>query len=570
MMKTIGSEVKRMISFDKKGFTVIVLLGLMTSLLAVGYTVSMSTMIDALAAGEYVRGIWLFALFAGIVFGRDMLNGVYNFQFSCHQMVVEGEMRKAVMNAVQKIPPVKWENPSVLDQVNKAENGIETTVYYILGGVEIMCSNTAIYLVMLGIYLCRIHPLLIVVIAAAVIPNLHSYLVKIRIGKEAEDKNAPLRRRMDHAEDAVCKGEYFKETRHLGATGYFMDMFQKTALELKQIRYEKAGKECRTNLLVNASYFLGFTAILGVVCLLAAKGQITVGNIVAVLATVQVLMGYVTEIFSDKLAAIAEAYPGLQNIHQVLDTESVENPPQKTAIQTLTLSDVSFAYPGSDQMALDGISLTLHAGETVCVVGENGSGKTTLSKILLGLYPPTRGSLWLNGEQLAKEDIASLREASSAVFQQFNKYALTLKDNVSFGSGEGKKDVLRELTEHVPEGEDTLLSREFGGVDLSQGQWQRVAIARGLSKEGSLIVFDEPTSAIDPILERELLEQMLFENVHAIKVMITHRIGIATQADRILVMENGKIVQDGNHQELMKQEGPYARLFRTQGSWYQE
>ena len=161
-----------------------------------------------------------------------------------------------------------------------------------------------------------------------------------------------------------------------------------------------------------------------------------------------------------------------------------------------------------------------------------------------------------------------LRKNSSAVFQDFSKYALTLKENISFGSAECDSKFIKPLSKTLSERENTMLSRAFGGEDLSHGQWQKVAIARGISRLSSLIIFDEPTAAIDPALEREFLETMLNEKTHSIKIIITHRIGIATQADRVLVFHCGKLVEDGPHQELVAQGGIYANLFATQGSWY--
>ncbi len=231
-------------------------------------------------------------------------------------------------------------------------------------------------------------------------------------------------------------------------------------------------------------------------------------------------------------------------------------------------------------MALRDVSLELRAGEVVALVGENGSGKTTLAKLLCGLYRPTEGSIRWNGRLLGDLDRDALRRQVGVIFQDFLQYQLTAGANIAMGRHEAFEDhaaivAAAELAgahhfvSALPAGYDTLLSRAFlGGVELSIGEWQRVAVARAFFSDSSLLVLDEPTAALDPRGEHEL-----FESVRALAkgrtvVLISHRFSTVKSADRIYVIDDGRIAASGTHDELMAAQGLYAELFSLQASAY--
>ena len=227
---------------------------------------------------------------------------------------------------------------------------------------------------------------------------------------------------------------------------------------------------------------------------------------------------------------------------------------------------MSFIYPGTDAAAVDGVSVDLAPGTTVALVGANGAGKTTLAKLLLGLFVPTSGDVirgTVNTRDATRQDI---RERTSAVFQNFQRYRMTLRENVVLADvarAEDEQAVLRALARggvpaelwHGREGLDLRLSREFGTRDLSLGQWQRVAIARGLFREHDVILLDEPTASIDPLEEQAVYERFMEIAAGRTAILVTHRLGSARLADRILVMRDGRIVEDGTHERLLERRG---------------
>lgn len=244
--------------------------------------------------------------------------------------------------------------------------------------------------------------------------------------------------------------------------------------------------------------------------------------------------------------------------------------------------DVSFRYPDTDKFVLNGISFKINPGEKISIVGENGEGKTTLIKLLLGLYRPDEGEILISGKNLEYYSVEARIRMFGTIFQDFNRYALSVKENISVGLGEKgndesarnaaiKKAKVDEFLNRLPKGEETILTRNFtGGVDLSGGEWQRIAIARALIGDKPILILDEPTSQLDPMAESKLYSEFMEMSKDKTAVFITHRLGSTMITDRILVISQGRIVEEGTHQELIKKDGIYANMFNSQKQWYKE
>jgi ATP-binding cassette, subfamily B, bacterial len=254
--------------------------------------------------------------------------------------------------------------------------------------------------------------------------------------------------------------------------------------------------------------------------------------------------------------------------------------PAPESFDTLSVEDVSFTYPESDRPAVDRVTLEIRKGEVVAFVGENGSGKTTLAKLLAGLYRPERGRIRWDDVNLAEVDADELRRSVAVIFQDFERYLLPARENVGLGRKERIEDLAavieaatradaHEFLDSLPEGYETMLGREFsGGYDLSIGQWQRVALARAFFRDAPFVILDEPTASLDARAESNLFARMR-ELLHGRSVvLISHRFSSVRSADRIYVMHDGRVVEQGSHDELMALDGLYAELFTLQARAY--
>lgn len=259
--------------------------------------------------------------------------------------------------------------------------------------------------------------------------------------------------------------------------------------------------------------------------------------------------------------------------------------PPSAPAEAVRFEGVRFAYPGAERDALGELDLTIPAGRSLAVVGENGAGKTSLVKVLCGLYAPDAGRITVDGADLAELDPVEWRSRVAVLFQDFARYQLPAADNVGFGAPglAGDRERLRDaadragalaLVEELPRGWDTVLSREYaGGVDLSGGQWQRIALARALfavQAGARVLVLDEPTAALDVRAEAELYERFLELTEGLTTILISHRFSTVRRADRIVVLADGAVVEDGTHDSLLAAGGRYAEMFTLQAARFQE
>lgn len=240
----------------------------------------------------------------------------------------------------------------------------------------------------------------------------------------------------------------------------------------------------------------------------------------------------------------------------------------------ISLRGVSYRYPGSDKEAISDITVTIPAGETVALVGANGAGKTTLTNLITGLRTPTAGTIAIDGVDLSRMPLPEMRSRCTAVFQQPLRYPTSLLNNVTLQETTAVTETVREaitlagLSGLAIEPE-TIIGPEFGGNDLSGGQWQKVAIARALARStAGLVVFDEPTSALDPIAELALFEKFSVLAKRRTTILVSHRLGPTRLADRVIVLDAGRIVEQGSPTELLARGGAFARMYEAQAGWY--
>ena len=577
---------------------------------------------------EVVAGLAL--LTSAHVF-RQLLHGVHHVIMITYWRRAEGALALDMHKKLGKLSPVCFEDARALDSINKAAQGKDHAVWF-TGSTFTIFSFHLPYFTCLSIYLMNVKPLLILLLAIVFAPTAISHAIRARYFAKAEDEAAPVRREFDYYELCIAGREYFKETRILGAFSFFRKLYSDALSLMNKLSYRASVKSGVVELATKLTSLCGYVGVLLLLLDLLLKGEIGAGAFAAILSSIYMVFSLMEELVFDNLGVSAQNLGKVQNylsFMQMPERDAVA-PPADAADSSgsehsatelpgadIVLRNASFSYPGSEYKAVNGVSLTIKAGETVAIVGENGSGKTTLVRLLTGLYPPDEGDVLFGAANTKTAPSSSLFKNISAVFQKYQRYQMSLRENIGIGDVNSVADgsaldaaavqaglsvgvytapgadaqslpaaaqpeldadaqslpaaTQSELVADAPvfsSGYDTMLSREFDGTDLSGGQWQRVAIARGFFRAHKIIVLDEPTAAIDPIEEAKIYRRFAHISKNKTAIIVTHRLGSAKLADRILVMKSGRLVEQGTHADLADAGGEYARLYKSQEQWY--
>ena len=370
----------------------------------------------------------------------------------------------------------------------------------------------------------------------------------------------------------LCERESSAETRLFGIQHWLLSKWTNVYKRLATLEMSVLKKMTAWNAIATFATVLAYCSIIFIAADAAYNGKekeiagIFTGLIAAALS-LQSWLAFV----ADSLANVAKQSVILLELTSLLNTKDTpqENMGQTTKSgtdSTIEMDSLFFRYPRAAKQTLKDITAQINKGETVALVGKNGSGKTTLAHLLLGLYVPDSGTL-----RFSENNVPS----KSAVFQNFVKFRLPIRDNVGFADVNRINDdthlqkTLHRVGSPFADKPNTRLGQEFGGLDISGGEWLRIAVARGLFRDSQLIVLDEPTAAIDPIEEVEMIRQLLSEKDDSrTTLVISHRLGVTRFCDRVLVLDDGHLVENGTHAELLEKNGLYAQMWNTQAAWY--
>lgn len=534
---------------------------------------------NAITRQGSMRTVYLAVATLGVVkIGTEVLNGVHNFASGAIIEKLRGHLGRRLNAKAAAIEAIAYEDPEFLDDINKANQGAGNSLALLIIGSTVFTFYLPYFLFM-TVYLYSLKPILAFSLVLIFVPVAATQLIRSAVFTKLEDEVAPIRREYEYYERCICDREYFKETRTLGAFTFFRHLYL-TALEALQRKRWTA--ELRTGLLELGMRMITLAGYGGVLYLLVSallQGDISVGSFAAVFTSIGAMFSIMEEVICRHLGAMAKDLGTVRNFFGFLDLPEREGEDvQVNPGDGVAASHVSFRYPGISENALTDVSLTIDKGETIAIVGRNGAGKTTLVKLLVGLYLPSEGTVLIGGVDTKTISPRSVHQGISGVFQKYQKYQMTLRENIGISDPDFQtqsrleeaalKADLDAAGTTFPEGFDTMLSREFDGVDLSGGQWQRVAIARGFYRVHNLIILDEPTAAIDPIEETEIYRKFAEISQGKTAIVVTHRLGSARIADRIAVMDQGQIVEVGTHDELIRAGGTYQEMYEAQAQWY--
>ncbi|ATC60781.1 ABC transporter ATP-binding protein [Lactococcus raffinolactis] len=417
------------------------------------------------------------------------------------------------------------------------------------------------------------NPWLCLILLVAPLPVLWTTGLSEKFRFKLRRENSQLARRVAYYQDLFLSSAS-KEIKVLGLHHYFFEAWQRVAeahilKEKKLIRIQTLLDTCNS-LIVNLVTIGNMVFIV----VLLAKGQISLGIFGAVLALTGGLVTDTTQL----LTCFATLMGKQQEAQQFFDFMSLPSQGNKgqtlSKVSELRLENVSYRYPLTSKYVLKKINLKIKSGENIAFVGENGGGKTTLVKLILGLLSPSMGEFTINGIESGSLNISNRLAQQSTVSQELSRYkTFTIKKNVYLGDtlnplDETKIDQALDFVSLNDIASDEVLGKEIGGIDLSGGQWQKLAIARSVYRNRALLVLDEPTSNLDPLMETEIFQHYLTMANDKTVIYVTHRISMAVLAQRIIVIKDGEIIQDGSHDDLIKNEGEYKRLYQEQAKWY--
>lgn len=428
-----------------------------------------------------------------------------------------------------------------------------------------------------------LHPALLPVLALGVLPDGWAVLRSARLEYASQIRMVNLQRRLGMVSDLALRREAAAEIRAYQAEPFVLNEFRQVADALRDHRIQVGLAQARTRALGRALSGLGLGATFAALALLVQVGWVPL----AVAGTAVIAVRAATTALGQLVIAANHLFEqGLYiadyqefRIDAGRRTRPAAGQPAPVAPARIELRDVWFRYPGDpdDSPALRGVSLTIHAGQTIALVGENGSGKTTLAKLVAGLYQPTAGQVTWDGMDLRTLDPASVADRVMMVLQEPVRWPQSARANVRLGRHErpdpddaalhavAAQARADEIIAQLPRGWATLLSKYFrGGRELSGGQWQRIAVARGLYRDAPLLIWDEPTAPLDARAEYAVYESLRRLAGGRTAILITHRLASVRHADRIYLLHEGTLAEQGTHDELLAAQGRYAELYHLQ------
>ncbi|MDH4423995.1 ABC transporter ATP-binding protein [Bacillus cereus] len=547
-----------------------------------------NSVIKAQATNSFDDVIFYFLLLISIGFMNEVISLIKNYFHKLFESLLSNRVNILIMEKTINLSLTEFENADVQDQLKRSQSEANYRPYQIFMEILSIISGVIMLFSTASILLSWRWTTTILLI---VVP-ITSFISLLRIGKQEyqlQYNRAPKYRQSWYLTFLVTKDSSFKEIKIYKLGQYLLTRYR----ELFNLFYQENKSLVRRR--TNISFFfklLNQVVVAYVIFLIlhdTYTKQINIGQLVGMIQAVMMTQAnaqgavqyilsfcqnnlYMQQLFtflsldsSDKLARSLQS-------KEIIENNSLDS------IEQIRLRNLSFCYPNSKKLALDTIDLELNRGETVAIVGKNGSGKSTLVKLMAQLYQDYQGDILINGKSIVSYPEDQFLQKIGVVFQDFVHYEMSVRENIGFGNlmnvnnsdevlKAAERAGIKDLVNQLPSKLDTQLGKLFkDGHQLSGGQWQRVAVARAFMRNADVYILDEPSSFLDPEAEIEVFDKFrkLVEN--KIGIFISHRFSSVSFADKIIVMDNGRIVESGTHHELMKLDGQYAKLYRLQMS----
>jgi ATP-binding cassette, subfamily B, bacterial len=488
-----------------------------------------------------------------------------------------------VMRHASTLDLESFEDPSFYDKLERARCQSTDRIGILKALGETLQQSIALFSLSIGVMLFS--PLMFVVLILAVAPAFLGESYFAWLSYLLAYSQVPLRREMDYLRDLGTKKESAKELKLFEIGGFLYDRFSQINDELIHRKRVLAKRRMHSSALFLILGSLGYYAVYAALLFRTINGALTLGELTFLAGALTGCSRQVQAVFSN-FTDIAQQALFLSDLFGLFAMKpkirnAVNALPAPRAIRDgFEFRNVSFGYPGSKHLILKNVNLRIAAGERIAVVGENGQGKSTLVKLIPRLYEPTSGKILLDGVDLREYDLDSLRREIGVIFQDFVHYDMTARENITLGRIECARDEFRlaeaarksgagKIIDSLPHGFDQMLGKRFeDGTDLSGGEWQKFALARAYLRDAEILILDEPTAALDALAEFEVFNRFVELTKGKIAILISHRLSTVRMADRIVVLKDGEIHEEGTHHELIASGGRYASMFELQAASY--
>jgi ATP-binding cassette, subfamily B, bacterial len=567
----------------------------------------------AARGGSDLGRLWsLVAVEFGIVVAGELLARASALVEGLLGDLFSNRMSVRLMEHAAALDLTQFEDPTFYDHLERARR--HTTGRIALLAQLLGIGQDLLTLASLGTALAVYNAWLLALLAAAVVPSFFGEARFAMLMYSLSWRRTPERRQLDYMRYVGASDETAKEVQLFGLAPWLIDRFRALSArfydENKRLAIRRAIVGAALTLIGSGGYYAAYVVIL----MHAVRGSITIGTLTFLAASfdrsrglIQRLLLSASDIYEQSLY-LRDLFAFFA-IQPTITSQPGAPPVPRSIREGFVFADVGFKYPGSDRWAVRGVNLEIRPGERIALVGENGAGKTTLAKLLARLYDPTEGRILLDGVDLREYDLASLRRAIGVIFQDFVRYDMRFDENVGVGeiaevreylddgargyppqaggSGSGTRDrangalpppslvkaaeesLAASLLPRLPAGYAQMLGRRFdAGVDLSGGEWQKIALARAYMRDAQLLILDEPTAALDARAEYEVFLRFAQLMAGRMAMLISHRFSTVRMADRIVVLRDGQTVEEGTHDDLVARGGLYAELFAMQAAGY--
>ncbi len=526
---------------------------------------------------------WLVGIEFGLAVLNSLLSRAITLTDSLLGDLVNNDSSVRIIRHAATLDLFQFEDATFYDKLERART--QTAGRTALMSLVLSQMQDLITILFLAGGLVVFNPWLLLILVVAVLPSFYGETKFNRHSYSLTSAWTPERRELDYLRFIGASNETAKEIKIFGLENFIADRFKNISdryyLANQDLAIRRAAWGGFFSALGTASYYLAYVFVVWQ----TVAGAITIGTLTFLAGAFSRMQALLQGIVS-RFSRVAELSLYLQDLFDFLELKPFsQNHVGKKKFprpiqEGFRFENVGFKYPDSEKWALRNVDFTLKPGEKLALVGENGAGKTTLVKLLAHLYEPSEGRILLDGLDLCEYDPEDLRREIGIIFQDFVKFMFTARENVAIGNivektnqprieNASEKSLADTVIENLPKKYDQMLGKRFAdGVDLSGGQWQKVALARAYMREAQLVILDEPTAALDARAEHEVFVRFSELMRGKAAVLISHRFSTVRMADRILFLENGRPLELGSHEELLEKGGKYAELFRLQAKGY--